>query len=84
MVDRSIALEALGALCTGNVTSVQEQSTQAGLSRANLDVGPRQNLTIKLLIPTVIDGDEKLVMSGAFLTQNLEIRLYSIFFRGDE
>ncbi|XP_047195980.1 uncharacterized protein LOC118109523 isoform X1 [Hippoglossus stenolepis] len=58
MVDRSIALEALGALCTGNVTSVQEQASPAGLSRENLQVGPRQNLSIKLLIPTVIDGDE--------------------------
>ncbi|CAB1435846.1 unnamed protein product, partial [Pleuronectes platessa] len=58
MVDRSIALEALGALCTGNVTSVQQQASPAGLSRRNLQVGPRQNLSIKLLIPTVIDGDE--------------------------
>ncbi|XP_047195979.1 uncharacterized protein LOC118109522 isoform X2 [Hippoglossus stenolepis] len=58
MVDRSIALEALGALCTGNVTSVQKQASPAGLSRENLQAGPRQNLSIKLLIPTVIDGDE--------------------------
>ncbi|XP_062246681.1 uncharacterized protein LOC133955712 [Platichthys flesus] len=55
MVDRSIALEALGALCNGNVTSVQQQ---AGLSSKNPQVGPRQNLSIKLLIPTVVDGDE--------------------------
>ncbi|XP_053283404.1 uncharacterized protein LOC128444773 [Pleuronectes platessa] len=58
MVDRSIALEALGALCNGNVTSVQQQASPAGLSKRDLQVGPRQNLSIKLLIPTVIDGDE--------------------------
>ncbi|XP_053283666.1 uncharacterized protein LOC128444967 isoform X2 [Pleuronectes platessa] len=58
MVDRSIALEALGALCNGNVTSVQQQASQAFSPRANHQAGPRQNLSIKLLIPTVIDGDE--------------------------
>ncbi|XP_062246682.1 uncharacterized protein LOC133955713 [Platichthys flesus] len=58
MVDRSIALEALGALCNGNVTSVQQQASPAFSPRANHHVGSRQNLSIKLLIPTVIDGDE--------------------------
>ncbi|CAB1434909.1 unnamed protein product [Pleuronectes platessa] len=62
MVDRSIALEALGALCTGNVTSVQQQASPAGLSRRNLQVGPRQNLSIKLLIPTqLIDLSSPLI-----------------------
>ncbi|XP_053274716.1 uncharacterized protein LOC128436850 [Pleuronectes platessa] len=58
MVDISIALEALGALCNGNVTSVQEQASPINLSRRNLHVVPQQNLSIKLLISTVLDGDE--------------------------
>ncbi|CAB1434907.1 unnamed protein product [Pleuronectes platessa] len=34
MVDRSIALEALGALCIGNVTSVQQQASPSQVSRS--------------------------------------------------
>nr|XP_019934360.1 PREDICTED: uncharacterized protein LOC109624253 [Paralichthys olivaceus] len=58
MVDRNIALEALGALCNGHVTSVQKQSSPAAFARASFPAGIQQQLSINLLVSTITDADE--------------------------
>ncbi|XP_035499043.2 uncharacterized protein LOC118315681 isoform X2 [Scophthalmus maximus] len=55
MVDRRIALEALGVLCNANVTSVQQQRSQPGVCILQ---GRQEQLFIKQLIPSVLDADE--------------------------
>ncbi|GAA6215373.1 uncharacterized protein LOC108893838 [Lates japonicus] len=58
MVHRDIALEALGALCNANVTSVQRQASQPVLRAAGFQAASQEQLLIKKLVCTVLDADE--------------------------
>ncbi|XP_022620232.1 uncharacterized protein LOC111235936 [Seriola dumerili] len=58
MVDRDIALEALGVLCNATVTSVQTQRSQAPLGSFGAGAAEQEQLSIKNLVSSVVDADE--------------------------
>ncbi|KAM9770462.1 uncharacterized protein ACNS7B_010139 [Menidia menidia] len=75
MVDRSIALEALGALANAQVTSLQKQRLQAAFPGVGYGGGAHlQQLLINNLIYSILDADEtRLTSRGHF--QNLQSAL---------
>ncbi|XP_022620310.1 uncharacterized protein LOC111236005 [Seriola dumerili] len=58
MIDRDIALEALGVLCNASVTSVQIQRSQSSHDCSGGRAAHQEQLSIKNLICTVLDADE--------------------------
>ncbi|XP_071783433.2 uncharacterized protein LOC139933267 [Centroberyx gerrardi] len=76
MIDREVALEALSVLFNANVTSVQKQSSQASFAKddsvghgaAGAAAAP-QLLSVKQLIPTLLDADETSKVSRSNYTR---------------
>lgn len=60
-MDREIALEALGAICNAQITSVQKQRADAhdgAFQRASFSCSAAPTLSVKTLIHAVADGNQ--------------------------